>query len=137
MKPTFIAPAGALDRKPRHGEPCNRCGLCCMATLCALGQHVFQRHEWPGPCPGLRKDGDGSYSCNVANEPLQYARDPLADGYALRHAALTIIGAGDGCDARFNGEWRNEPFSDALDAKYQFGKGRLALRHAKHLWGMK
>jgi len=110
-----------------------------MATLCALGQHVFQRHAWPGPCPGLTKETDGTYSCDVAANPQAYAQrlSPSIRVDALRRAALVIIGADDGCDARFNGEWRNVPFSDALDAKYQFGVGREMLRRAKKLWGFK
>jgi|SRR5215475_5166835 len=142
MKPVFRAPKGATDKKPPHGSPCNRCGLCCMASLCDLGQHLFHRDAYPGPCPALRSDGEGTYSCDVVANPQDYMRhtaylasEPCHVNH-LRRAALVIIGAGDGCDARFNGEPRNHAFGDALDDKYQHGVFKFLLTRARQTWGM-
>jgi hypothetical protein len=46
-------PRGIYARKPPHGSPCNGCGVCCMVTLCPLGQHIFGFEL--GRCPALTK----------------------------------------------------------------------------------
>src|SRR5215831_10585398 len=105
-KPTFYVPRGDLERKPKHGASCNRCGLCCRATLCQLAQCIFARPAYPGPCPALRKQGD-NYHCDIVANPRAYSEGP-AD--KLRDAARIIIGAGAGCDALFNGEPADRAF---------------------------
>src|SRR5262245_60661455 len=96
-------PGGMAERKPRHGEPCNRCGLCCTMTLCDVARTVFRRPEKPayGPCPALRlREGiPGEHECGLACEPGKYGE-----------AARLLIWAGQGCDARINGEPINEAF---------------------------
>jgi hypothetical protein len=132
MKPIFSAPRGLLAKKPPYGAPCNRCGLCCMATACPLGQYVFKRPEYNGePCPGLVKDGD-DYGCDVVAHPERYASGARVLQFGverLREAALLLIGAGNGCDARFNGEPRN----DSVDQRFAGLKRENA--HAKRVWG--
>lgn len=112
-------PKGALDNKPPHGQPCNRCGVCCMAMPCELGRFLFQQKE--GRCPALEKDGEG-FGCGLLQVGIPELRD----------AAMLLIGSGDGCDARFNGEPREEAFSKALDEKYE----RLSpeLNRAREMW---
>ena len=106
MKPVFSAPKGMLDRKPAHGAPCNRCGLCCIATICPLGQAVFGRET--GPCPALvRAVAPGEqYGCGLVAAPDRYrVGAAVVHGVEkMRKAAMTLIGASTGCDARFNGE---------------------------------
>jgi len=127
MSPSFAAPRGALDRKPKHGQPCNGCGLCCVASLCQLGQHVFHRQALPGPCPALVEVVGADHPTFVCG--LTVVGDP-----AYRAAAKTIIGAGLGCDARFNGEPPDRDFymrlaeDDATRAD--------EIKAAKKLWGM-
>lgn len=105
----------ALARKPRYGTPCNSCGLCCMATLCKLAITVFG--ERPGPCPALMENDDGvSHRCGFVSE----------SSAPYREAALFLIGAGDGCDARFNGEPRDEAFAARLDRRDEANAGRIA-----------
>lgn len=94
----------AILRKPRYGLPCNGCGACCMVTLCNLALHVFHRDDPFGRCPALTKNAEGTYGCGL----VEKGKGPQ------RAAALLLIGAGDGCDARFNGEPRDE----ALAAKW-------------------
>lgn len=31
----------ALEHKPKYGDPCNQCGLCCMLEVCGIGKIVF------------------------------------------------------------------------------------------------
>jgi hypothetical protein len=121
MKPMFVAPRGVLDQKPPHGAPCNRCGLCCFATICDLGQAVFRRST--GPCPAL-EGSFGNASCGLTQHgPTKY-----------REAAAHLIGAGQGCDARFNGEPADAAFYRRLE---QHDRDTLAENQAaKKLWGM-
>src|SRR4051812_11351573 len=99
--------ASAVARKPRYGSPCNACGACCMVTLCKLARHVFHADTPFGRCPALTKNTDGTYGCGL----VEKGRGPQRD------AAMLLIGAGDGCDARFNGEPRDEEFSNRLDRR--------------------
>src|SRR5215813_12954896 len=136
MKPGGLVPRGLLVRKPPHGSPCNGCGACCMVTRCPLGQHVFGLGEI-GPCPALVETGDNTYGCGLVLRPAAYVpARALSKGVgALRRAALLLIGSGDGCDARFNGEWRNVPYADALDARWLRSDRVKESKRAKRLWG--
>jgi hypothetical protein len=74
-------------KKPPYGDPCNRCGLCCMTDPCRAAQAVLLvRH---GACPALKSDGLGGFFCGLLSE-LQTP--------AERDAARFIIGAGIWCD---------------------------------------
>jgi hypothetical protein len=121
-KPVFLAPRGMLARKPPHGAPCNGCGLCCYATTCALGRALFKTSA--GPCPALRFDAERRSFCGVVAD---------APSDTLRDAALVLIRAGDGCDARFNGERRDPDFDRRIDAA---DNPRLR-KQAAYLWGVK
>jgi hypothetical protein len=126
-----------MIRKPAYGGPCNRCGLCCMTALCDLGQHVFKRLEFPGPCPALEPNEDGTYTCGLVAHTERYIsqRQLMEHGLAaLRRAALFLIGSDDGCDARFNSEPRNEAYTVQLYAKW-LSKGAKFSRAAKRVWG--
>jgi len=135
MKPAAILPRALVARKPLHGKPCNGCGVCCMVTVCELGQHVFGIGV-PGPCPGLAWR-DGSAVCSVADEPLRHVgrkngeRDEIA---ALRLYALHLIGAGDGCDCRINGEQPDAEFNRRL-ARLDIERARLNFT-ARKAWGL-
>jgi hypothetical protein len=102
-----------------------------MSSLCQLGQHVFRRGYTPGPCPGLKPDGNGEYVCDVVRNPQAYAQGSV---HALREAAKLIVYAGDGCDARFNGEWVNKKYHVECSIRDAINKPKRdkALR----LWGI-
>lgn len=118
----FIAPKEMLDKKPRHGAPCNRCGLCCVASICQLGSHVFGTSQ--GPCPALKIES-GLSRCG------------LVDGTtgALKEAAKHLIGADTGCDARFNGELPDVGFYLSLE-RHDYLTRELTARSVE-LWGLK
>ena len=103
----------ALERKPPHGAPCNRCGYCCKAIICPFGAVLFKRQH--GPCPAL-VENEAGLACGVVAHPMNYARvRTLTHGVEeMRRAALLLIGAGDGCDAVANGEPANEAFRQKL-----------------------
>lgn len=134
MKPAILAPKGAADKKPPHGAPCNRCGLCCIATLCPLGRHVFGRET--GPCPALRWDADGDSSCGMIDDPGRYSpvRTALYGETAMRVGARFLVGSGTGCDARINGEPADLSFYATLRAWDR--RFRAEVRAAKKAWGM-
>ncbi len=115
-------PRYMLARKPPHGSPCTRCGACCVATLCELGRHIFG--DQPGPCPGLLIDQDNRSACAATVIGDRQHKD----------AAFLLIGAGDGCDARFNGEPVDHRFHHKQD---QLDKIRAEqITAARELWGL-
>lgn len=73
--------------KPLFGDPCNGCGLCCIASQCPLSERIFGRVP---RCPALLPDGLGGFGCALL---VQVER-----GSAWREAAALMIGAGTGCD---------------------------------------
>jgi hypothetical protein len=114
---TPVMTAGKTLHKPAYGDPCNRCGICCIARPCALAGHVFPDLIWeeyitplkPGqrsrPCPALERS-DAGYRCGLATNPDRYVNWRLDDDEAaeLAEAAGVIIGGGLGCDTRAAGE---------------------------------
>ena len=133
LKPGFLAPAGTLQKKPPHGQPCNRCGLCCVATLCPLARHVFRREL--GPCPALEY-ADGQSVCGLVAHPMRHApRVAFQAGVeAAQAAAEILIGSGTGCDARFNGETPDQDFYGRL--REWDHKHRAETRRARKVWGI-
>jgi hypothetical protein len=127
MKPAFIAPRRLLERKPAHGAPCTQCGLCCIATLCRAAVLVFGA-DHPAPCPALRFDAGERSCCDLVANPNTYR---AGDPDTLRRAALHLIRAGDGCDARFNGEPRDANFDARVDGR----ENARATAQALHTWG--
>lgn len=111
-------PRGALDRKPPHGAPCTNCGACCVATLCQLGRTLFKQAT--GPCPALTSEGCGVVRIATSE---------------MRAHALVLIRAGEGCDARFNGEPINHPFHAQQDQWDLDNAARVA--EAKSAWGVR
>lgn len=94
--------------KPRFGQPCNGCGLCCIEEVCALGRQLGDDKV----CRALIGPVDGRYSCGLVAEPYRFARDAdlamgrsideLGDGSgenALRSMYMHLLGAGKGCDS--------------------------------------
>ena len=126
----------ALQRKPAHGSPCNRCGLCCMISICELGRHLFKREAMPGPCPALVRDDTGLYACSVARDPQRYIDKPMTavEAGAMQEAARQIIYADDGCDCRVNGEPVNREYRErcTVTERKNFAERQAALR----LWGI-
>lgn len=83
--------------KPPHGAPCNRCGVCCAAEPCPVGQLIFRQRR--GACPALEWQGT-AYACALLTNPertlswLPKRWWPLAQRCFSRW-----IAAGKGCDS--------------------------------------
>jgi hypothetical protein len=129
MTQIMAVPHWMASRKPKHGAPCNNCGLCCYTKLCDIGRALFG--DRPGPCPALAWDNNNNSQCNVIAHPEQYTK---ADPEKARAAAKLLTYAGHGCTMRINGEM-NHAFNLRLcsfDAAH-----RDELQDACTLWGVK
>jgi len=138
-----IAPRDMIAKKPRHGEPCTRCGVCCVAQLCMIARTVFAEYsrtrfiEGLGPCPALEFNNDGTTSCGLVANPTHYAPELAAThgAAALTEAAKSIIAPLTGCDARINGEPTNHAFNDRMH-QWDIEHADEVAR-AKDLWRIK
>jgi hypothetical protein len=74
--------------KPLFGDPCNGCGLCCLAGPCGLASALFG--QTTGRCRALVDDGLGGFSCGLIGR--------AADVPYLKEAVVIAIGSGIGCD---------------------------------------
>jgi hypothetical protein len=90
-----LAPA-----QPRTGEPCNGCGVCCLAFPCPLGMVLSLKRM--GRCSALRwNDEERRYLCGAISEP----RSTLPRGLmwlapALARMARRWVASGIGCDTK-------------------------------------
>lgn len=89
--------------KPALGEPCNGCGVCCLAEPCPLGMLVSLKRR--GACRALQwSEDDHQYRCGMLAHPTRYVglRTLRPDGWLnrlIRRYARRMIAAGIGCDA--------------------------------------
>ena len=127
MKPIFAVPRTLVESKAPHGKPCTNCGICCLATQCELSRHVFGDFGGRAPCPALRFKNSTTSRCDLATSPL------LSE--EMRKAAATLIFAGRGCDARINGEYNDQKFTDRLNRE-DATTNREALAKARAAWGL-
>ena len=76
--------------KPREGQPCNGCGVCCLAEPCPVGVIVSLKRR--GACKALRWDAAQTrYVCGL-----------LAGRRGLfKRLVSRWIAAGQGCDADY------------------------------------
>jgi hypothetical protein len=96
---------------PQPGQPCNGCGVCCLAEPCPIGMVVSRKRS--GACTALRwQEGQGRYVCGVLDAAAQRrARAASSTGWmgpmhrlgaglwwrwVRRHIAASV-----GCDADF------------------------------------
>lgn len=89
----------AAPAKPAAHQPCNGCGICCLAEPCPLGQLLSGRRQ--GACAALRWDADRqNYRCGAVADPQGIW--PWLPGLAVpaaRALALRWISAAQGCDS--------------------------------------
>lgn len=130
MSDLVRVPRALAERKPAHGRPCNGCGLCCYVTTCELGAAIFGTRA--GPCPALGFDLDGKSCCTVVAHPTDYYDTARASPAVMQGAALYLIRAGDGCDARINGEPTDADFNARVDARDDARK----RAQARFLWNV-
>lgn len=90
-----------LPDKPRYGEPCNGCGMCCIAVQCVVSTALFGEREI---CPALTQAGR-SLVCGLMIDTAAYVPDTTQwGGKTLTEVFALMIGSGIGCDAQADGE---------------------------------
>lgn len=90
-----------LPQKPRYGEPCNGCGMCCIAVQCPVSTALFGEQEL---CPALEQAGN-ALACGLMRNTADYVPDMTAwGGKVLTEALALMIGAGIGCDGQMEGD---------------------------------
>lgn len=81
--------------KPPEGQPCNGCGVCCLAEPCPVGMLVSRRRH--GACKALVwMNTEKRYRCGLLLQPASGWRG------LWRRWAARMISAGSGCDAAFS-----------------------------------
>lgn len=95
--------------KPVYGDPCNGCGICCIAQVCALGEALGDEKD----CKALIHNVDGTFSCGLVVDPYRFISNESlavwktidemggsdAGEQALRKSNAEALGAGKGCDS--------------------------------------
>lgn len=95
--------------KPIHGQPCNGCGICCIAKVCELGVTLGDEQN----CKALVRSAEGGFYCGMVADPYRYMDeadlstwkgiDDLKGGavgeLALKAMHAEMLGAGRGCDS--------------------------------------
>lgn len=89
--------------KPKIGEPCNGCGICCMFQTCRNGAYVLglvnQFGEYAeGRCPALVQKPDKTYACGIILNPNKYIKNKQYTAKTKSFHFARLIGAGNGCD---------------------------------------
>lgn len=128
-------PRSMIERKPPHGSPCNRCGACCYATVCPLGQKVFRQAI--RPCRALAVMTDGTSACGLVEAPAEFYPLAVLRAGSVEEAgrcAALLVGSGTGCDARIDGEPKNEQFY--RDLRVWDRRNRAAVCQARKTWGI-
>jgi len=90
----------AAPTKPALGQPCNGCGVCCLAEPCPVGMVLSRRCK--GACVALRwSEASQRYVCGALVYPREtwglWSYLPGLRGWVSR-----AIAAGKGCDASFD-----------------------------------
>lgn len=109
--------------KPPYGDPCNGCGICCIAQVCALGLELGDDQN----CKALILNADRSFSCGLVTDPYRFisdeslmvwkALDEMSGSNkgeeSLKKSNAQALGAGRGCDS--DDEAAVEFLQEALD----------------------
>jgi hypothetical protein len=89
-----------MFEKPKFGEKCNGCGMCCTVEPCLIAQTLLNCHE--GPCVALETETDGRKTCGMVKRPAHYMFNEDAPPSATGEFQVMIanmLGIGRGCDA--------------------------------------
>ena len=89
--------------KPKIGEACNGCGLCCHIQLCNTGAFLLKKVKFlgekpiKGKCPALLSNKDGSFSCDLIKTPTRFIKSKYRSEIISKTVAQ-LVGSGTGCD---------------------------------------
>lgn len=104
--------------KPRIGEPCNGCGICCRARVCYNGAYIQRLvkelgETVPGPCPAMMEMPDGTVRCEIIVNPRKYFPKSKYPVPVLSRNMANAVGSGIGCDEL--GEYPDPEEEEKLD----------------------
>jgi hypothetical protein len=90
-------------KKPKIGEKCNGCGICCVAQVCRNGAYLLGLVDnlgetISGPCPAIARKPNGEIRCGVVLNPNKYIRGNKYPARVLSKHFASLIGVGTGCD---------------------------------------
>lgn len=93
--------------KPRQGQACNGCGICCLAEPCPLGVALFRRRT--GACGALVWNSQTlQYRCGALADPQATAAKAVSPWLAwlrpvlvgvLKLGAARWVASATGCDS--------------------------------------
>lgn len=92
-----------MIQKPKIGEQCNGCGVCCKISMCNTGAFllgkvkVFGEKRIYGECEALVKKVDGGFGCGLIIKPGSFIKSKYRDDVVAKNVAI-LVGAGTGCD---------------------------------------
>lgn len=108
MRPQVILLQPEAPAKPRAGEACNGCGVCCSWQPCPLGMLVSRKRY--GACAALLWEPHlARYRCGMISAPAEQIPSSLRLLAPLLVPALVRlakrwIAAGAGCDSSLQAE---------------------------------
>lgn len=82
------------ETKPKFGEPCNGCGLCCKTELCDVAEYFFAGAS--APCPALEFE-DGRTWCGLVRHPSRHLSMNFNGDEVLIPMILKTLPIGQGC----------------------------------------
>ena len=82
--------------KPKFGEVCNGCGMCCLHEACQLSVEYLKSSV--APCVALEHDGQ-RFRCGLLTDPSKYLGLKFDGNAELVPLIAEALGAGKGCDA--------------------------------------
>lgn len=74
-------------RKPRTLAPCNGCGVCCVATPCAIALDYITAARPGETCPAIEWSGGRAW-CGLVRRPLHHSDVLAADVGAISRAKV-------------------------------------------------
>jgi len=101
----IIAPGASIGNgypaKPAYGDPCNGCGVCCLAVQCPISIALFGDAEI---CPALVEAGN-ALACGLMIDTKAHVPE-ITDwgGATLTETFSLLIGSGIGCDGQGDDE---------------------------------
>lgn len=125
--------------KPKIGEPCNGCGLCCSVQVCRNGAFVLGLVDElgdtvAGPCPAIVHKTDGRMTCGVVENPNKYLKHRPYPAKVLSNNFARLIGAGNGCDELYEDDTKEqeelmeEIINERLNDKDYIKNAKLAIK---------
>ena len=125
--------------KPKIGEPCNNCGICCMSQVCGNGSFVMglvdelgKRAD--GRCPALIEADKGKYMCDIVRNPTKYIKHSKYPASVLSRNFAHLIGSGIGCDELLDDdseseEWKLDELIEAMQSDTEWlRKSNIAIK---------